>query len=249
MFLKLGTINVHHKRNTDSCSNLQTDVQFKRAVVTTGTWIFYTYPNYNNQEAGGTSSNYKILNPGADEDISSVNGSMYLVMDATEGILLFEHSYYGGTREVWIQVIDFLVSSVWENHAVLLCHVMIQRHQRELSHNSTTQNLDLIFSPCHWVFQFLIWCELHCFGLRYYIVCVFQCHIKSRIFYERNYFLSKTWNFPFFSKSSCLQRWGPFWNRSCLSLTWTNSRGWIRKKTMVRPETGYGHICWFGKKN
>ena len=85
---------------TDSCSNLQTDVQFKRAVVTTGTWIFYTYPNYNTQEAGGTSSNYKILNPGADEDISSVNGSMYLVMDATEGILLFEHSYYGGTREV-----------------------------------------------------------------------------------------------------------------------------------------------------
>ena len=85
---------------TDSSSNLQTEVQFKRAVVTTGTWIFYTYPNYNTQEAGGTSSNYKILQPGADEDISSVNGSMYLVMDATEGILLFEHSYYGGTRQV-----------------------------------------------------------------------------------------------------------------------------------------------------
>ena len=85
---------------TDSCSNLQTDVQFKRAVDTTGTWIFYTYPNYNTQEAGGTSYNYKILKPGADEDISSVYGSIYLVMDATEGILLFEHSYYGGTREV-----------------------------------------------------------------------------------------------------------------------------------------------------
>ena len=28
-----------------------------------------------------------------------------------------------------------LLAVMWENHAVLLCRVMIQRHQRELSHN------------------------------------------------------------------------------------------------------------------
>ena len=108
-----------HQEFADSSTNLQTDVQFKRAVVTTGTWILYTYPNYNNKEAGGTQSNYKILQPGADEDISSVNGSLYLVMDAVEGILLFEHSNYGGTREVRIQIIDFIVNQrkmhpLWE---------------------------------------------------------------------------------------------------------------------------------------
>lgn len=44
--------------------------------------------------------NYKILNFGVDEDIFSVNGFMYLVMDVIEGIFLFEYSYYGGIREV-----------------------------------------------------------------------------------------------------------------------------------------------------
>ena len=149
---------------TDSCSNLQTDVQFKRAVVTTGTWIFYTYPNYNDNEAGGTSSNYKILSPGADEDISSVNGSMYLVMDATEGILLFEHSYYGGTREVWIQIIGFVVSSVkcmLYGKSRYFCTALWfkDRHQRELNHNPTTSNLNFgTFLPVTQHFSFnLVW--------------------------------------------------------------------------------------------
>lgn len=76
----------------------------------TGTWIFYTYSDFNDKEYGGNSSNYKILKPGADEDISDVNGSMYLVKDAVEGIILFEHSYYGGTRKVRIQIIDLIVN-------------------------------------------------------------------------------------------------------------------------------------------
>ena len=58
------------------------------------------YPNFNNKEFGGSRSNYKILQPGADEDINGVNGSMYLVKDQTEGIILFEHFFYGGERKV-----------------------------------------------------------------------------------------------------------------------------------------------------
>lgn len=80
--------------------NLQSDVLFKRAVVTAGTWILYTYPNFNDKESGGSRSNYKILQPGADEDITGVNGSMYLVKDQTEGLILFEHFFYGGDRKV-----------------------------------------------------------------------------------------------------------------------------------------------------
>ena len=49
---------------------------------------------------GGGSQNYKILEPGHDEDISTVNGSMYLVPDAVEGLVLFEHNFYGGERKV-----------------------------------------------------------------------------------------------------------------------------------------------------
>ncbi|XP_074634256.1 gamma-crystallin D-like [Acropora palmata] len=80
----------------------QDDNDFKRAVVTSGTWIFYTNPNYNNSEYGGQPRNIKVLKPGQDENISGVNGSMYLLKDATEGIVLFEHSFYGGTR-MWYE--------------------------------------------------------------------------------------------------------------------------------------------------
>ena len=99
-----------HQEFGNSSTNLQTDVCFKRAVVMTGTWIFYTYRDYNDKEAGGNPSNYRILKPGSDEDISDVNGSMYLVKDAVEGIILFEHSYYGGTRKVRIQIFDLIVN-------------------------------------------------------------------------------------------------------------------------------------------
>ena len=89
-----------HQEFADSEMNLQSDVLFKRAVVTAGTWILYTYPNFNDKESGGSRSNYKVLQPGADEDITGVNGSMYLVKDQTEGLILFEHVFYGGERKV-----------------------------------------------------------------------------------------------------------------------------------------------------
>ncbi len=84
----------------DSQMDLKSEAEFKQAVVTSGTWIFYTYSNYNDAQNGGSASNYKVLYPGADEDISTVNGSMYLVQEATEGFILFEHGYYGGERQV-----------------------------------------------------------------------------------------------------------------------------------------------------
>ncbi|XP_078370950.1 uncharacterized protein LOC144654630 [Oculina patagonica] len=85
----------------DSNMDLKSEAEFKQAVVTAGTWIFYTYSNYN--ENGGYASNYVVLSPGADEDISTVNGSMYLVQEATEGFILFEHGYYGGQRQYYLE--------------------------------------------------------------------------------------------------------------------------------------------------
>ncbi|XP_078370949.1 uncharacterized protein LOC144654629 [Oculina patagonica] len=83
----------------DSEMDLKTKAEFKQAVVTSGTWIFYTYSNYNGAQPGASASNYKVLRPGDQVDIRTVNGSMYLVYDATEGFILFEHSFYGGQRK------------------------------------------------------------------------------------------------------------------------------------------------------
>ena len=100
MSVKLYITGGLHQTFGDSHKNLQGQATFKRAVVATGTWIFYTFANYNDAQHGGSSQNYKILVPGQNEDISTVNGSMYLVPDAVKGLLLFEHSFYGGERQV-----------------------------------------------------------------------------------------------------------------------------------------------------
>ena len=81
-------------------SNDNLEGNFKRAVVETGTWIFYTYANFNNAQYGAASDNYKVLKDGDEGSIESVNGSMQLVENATEGFVLFEHIYYGGTMKV-----------------------------------------------------------------------------------------------------------------------------------------------------
>ena len=98
--LYLETSGGPYQQFGDSEKNLHGDGDFKRAVVTSGTWIFYTYSNYNDRQYGGQRSSIKVLTPGKDENISSVNGSMYLLKDAVEGIVRFEHSFYGGTRMV-----------------------------------------------------------------------------------------------------------------------------------------------------
>ena len=75
-------------------------VSFVKAVVSSGTWIFYTYPNNNDAQHGAGPSNYKVVKPGPDVKISSVNGSMLLLPDKEEGVILFEYSFYGGTHKV-----------------------------------------------------------------------------------------------------------------------------------------------------
>ena len=87
MSVKLYVDGGLHQTFGDSQKNLQGEANFKRAVVATGTWIFYSFANYNDAQYGGGSQNYKILEPGHDEDISTVNGSMYLVPDAVEGLV------------------------------------------------------------------------------------------------------------------------------------------------------------------
>ncbi|CAH3028165.1 unnamed protein product [Porites evermanni] len=83
----------------ESEPNLLKSRNFKKADVTAGTWVLYTYPNYNDKE-GGTEDTFKIVKDGVkDVDITSVNGSMFLI---DGGIVLFEHFLYGGDRK-WFQ--------------------------------------------------------------------------------------------------------------------------------------------------
>ena len=87
---------------SDSEQNLKKDgVSFVKAVVSSGTWIFYTYANDNDAQNGAGPSNYKVFEPGPEVNISSVNGSMLLLPDQDEGVILFEHSFYGGTNKVF----------------------------------------------------------------------------------------------------------------------------------------------------
>lgn len=77
--------------------------EYDKAEVEIGTWIFYTKKNYNPEVGDGQGGNYiKVLNPGDNEDITGFNGSMYLLPESLNGIVLFEHYiyHYGGKREV-----------------------------------------------------------------------------------------------------------------------------------------------------
>ena len=100
MSVTLYTADSGHMSFDNSCEDLEKEADFIKAKVITGTWIFYTHANYNDKQHGGSESNYLILEPGADQDISAVNGSVYLLPDAVEGVVLFEHVYYGGKRKV-----------------------------------------------------------------------------------------------------------------------------------------------------
>ena len=102
MSIKLYDASGLSQEFSDSEVDLKKDhgVSFVEAVVSSGTWIFYTYPNFNAANNAGP-SNYKVLEPGPRVTISSVNGSMLLLPDQAEGILLFEHSFYGGTNKVF----------------------------------------------------------------------------------------------------------------------------------------------------
>ena len=86
----------------DSQKDLKSIATFARAVVKEGTWIFYTFKDFNDR-TDNQKSWVKFLDPGEHEvDISNFNGSVYLLPQQSEGIVLFEHFYYGGHRKVTI---------------------------------------------------------------------------------------------------------------------------------------------------
>lgn len=87
-----------------SVKDLKSTATFARAVVEVGTWIFYKYKDFNDRP-DNKESWVKLVTPNEHEvDISNFNGSVYLLEQQTEGIVLFEHSYYGGTRKVEIKL-------------------------------------------------------------------------------------------------------------------------------------------------
>ena len=96
----------------ESEPNLLKSRNFIKADVTAGTWVLYTNPNYNDKE-GGTEDTLKIVKHGVkDVDITSVNGSMFLI---DGGIVLFEHFLYGGERKVLRISSMNLFSNNWGN--------------------------------------------------------------------------------------------------------------------------------------
>lgn len=90
------------KNYEESVTDLKSDATFSKAVVHAGTWIFYKYKDFNDTTSNKESW-VKVLSPSDEEmDIENFNGSMYLLPQETEGIVLFKHAYYGGHRKVTI---------------------------------------------------------------------------------------------------------------------------------------------------
>ena len=103
MSLTLSVASGATKDFQGSQTDLKSIATFKRAVVKEGTWIFYKYKDFNDK-ANNKEKWTKFLKPSEHEvDISKMNGSFYLLPDQTQGIVLFEHFYYGGHRKVKIE--------------------------------------------------------------------------------------------------------------------------------------------------
>lgn len=80
-----------------SHKDLKAKVVFKQAVVTSGTWVFFSFSNYNACLQGNPNPGYyRTIVTGGTYDISSFNGSMFLVENA--GFILFEQPNFGGKR-------------------------------------------------------------------------------------------------------------------------------------------------------
>lgn len=102
MSLTLYDANGATKDFQESHKDLKSIAKFTSAVVKAGTWIFYKYKDFNDNP-GNQKGWVKFLDPGEHEwSISDFNGSVYLLPQQSEGIILFEHCYYGGERKVTI---------------------------------------------------------------------------------------------------------------------------------------------------
>ena len=76
---------------------LNGQVRYQSALVSKGTWLMYKKKEYNDSLPGAGSGDVMIIKPRKDEHIiSNHDGSMYLISDDTDGLVLFKHIYYGG---------------------------------------------------------------------------------------------------------------------------------------------------------
>lgn len=102
MSLTLYDENGATKDFQDSAKDLKSIATFTSAVVNDGTWIFYKYKDFNDK-TDNQDTWVKFADPSEHGvPISNFNGSVYLQPQQTEGIVLFEHFYYGGHRKVTI---------------------------------------------------------------------------------------------------------------------------------------------------
>ena len=81
---------------TGSVKDLKADGTFLKAAVSAGVWIMYKTKNFNDASSGGSDKDIKILDKSGVHDISSHNGSMYLLSSDTSALTLFKHCYFGG---------------------------------------------------------------------------------------------------------------------------------------------------------
>lgn len=86
---------------SNDCPDLKKNYDFVTAEVISGTWILYTYANYNDAKQGASPENSMILEAkDGKKPISALNGSARPLQDSVEGVTLFEHYNYGGTSKV-----------------------------------------------------------------------------------------------------------------------------------------------------
>ena len=94
---RTGGIVSHQESVKDLTINGQ--VQYQSAKVSKGTWLMYRRENFNDSLPEAGAADVKIIKPRSQGyDISSNNGSMYLISDDTDGLVLFKHIYYGGVN-------------------------------------------------------------------------------------------------------------------------------------------------------
>ena len=84
---------------TKDNKNLKDIDVFEEVVIHSGTWIFYKCKDFNPDR---TQESKRLDPKEGREDISTVNGSVYLVPQETQGIILFAHPSYNGFRKVTI---------------------------------------------------------------------------------------------------------------------------------------------------
>lgn len=100
MSLTLETVQGSVKELTASEGNLKRDGIYKWAEVHSGTWIFYKNKDFNAQGSGKDGVKFLDSASGKGSVIDNFNGSVRLLNENKEGIVLFQHFYYGGEAQV-----------------------------------------------------------------------------------------------------------------------------------------------------